>query len=268
MDGGFGKKRNATEISADGGLFDSSAISHPFFVRPSKKIPARDGLQGRPLALPRLIETLEPTQLREVLQTICERHPEIEREVISKGPLPTVGSTLNLLAEYEEALQNATPYGSSSAEYVYFRVKPSLVALIDAILDCTAQFLPPNEKNISVSLQYLDRVTEIIHRLPDWEYQHHCHHKENAYKEISAAWTIVIREATQRGGLAIIHAGGWDEKLLHHNQKSGERLELAINAMTFNAHGSAPTPTMSATHANPPVRRGTPRFVPALRQIQ
>ncbi len=110
-----------------------------------KKVRAANDLAGRPLPLPRLLETLDTAQLRSVLQTICERHPDIGHEVVTGAPRPTVERTIDVLREYHVKLREAVPYGQSSSEYTYYRVKQHLIALIDAISEFTPQFLPQIE---------------------------------------------------------------------------------------------------------------------------
>jgi hypothetical protein len=214
-------------------------------------------MAGRPLSLPRLLETLDNAQLRTVLQTICERHPEIGQEVVTSAPRPSVASALQVLGEYQEKLRAAVPFGQSSSDYIYFRVKQPLVALVDAISDFTPQFLPPVEQQAGVSLQYLDAVTKLIQDLPDWESQQHRHHKDSAYDEISCAWAVVITEAAKRGGGIILLRGGWDQRLAKHNQQSGGKLEQAMSVMssevgwigTSSGHSNAP-PTSKLSDPN------------------
>ncbi|KAK0636322.1 Cut8 six-helix bundle-domain-containing protein [Bombardia bombarda] len=229
----------------------SPAISSRHLVRPAKKARAGNDLAGRPLPLPRLLETLDNTQLRMVLQTICERHPDIGHEVETGAPRPSVASALQVLGEYQEKLRASVPFGQSSSDYIYFRVKQPLAALIDAISDFTAQYLPPVEQQTNISLQYLDGATKVIHDLPDWDSQQHRHHKNNAYDEISRAWALVITEASKRGGGFVLHTGGWDQSLAKHNQQSGGRLEQAMNAMAtevgwMGTNPSAPAATGSS----------------------
>ncbi len=221
----------------------SPAISSRQLARPSKKARGGNDMAGRPLLLPRLLETLDSTQLRTVLQTICERHPDIGREVVTSAPRPSVASVLDVLGEYQQKLRAAVPFGQSSSDYTYFRVKQPLAALVDAISDFTPQFLPPVEQQTSITLQYLDAVTKVIHELPDWESQQYRHHKDNAYDEISGAWAMAISEAAKRGGGFVLHTGGWDQRLSRHNQQSGGKLEQAMSAMASEvpwAGGNAP----------------------------
>ncbi|KAL2257816.1 hypothetical protein VTK26DRAFT_9132 [Humicola hyalothermophila] len=227
------RKRKAGDDSDEMSVspLSSPATSSRQLARPSKKIRGGGDISGRPLSLPRLLETLDNTQLRTVLQTICERHPDIGREVVTSAPRPSVASALQVLGEYQDKLRAAVPFGQSSSDYVYFRVKQPLTALVDAVSDFTPQFLPPVESQTNVSLQYLDAVTKVIHELPDWESQQYRHHKDNAYDELSGAWAMVITEAAKRGGGFVLHTGGWDQRLAKHNQQSGGKLEQAMNAM-------------------------------------
>ncbi|PNY24218.1 Tethering factor for nuclear proteasome STS1 [Tolypocladium capitatum] len=211
----------------------SPAVSARPLARPSKKPRANETI-GRPLALPRLLETLDAGQLRTVLERICERHPDIGQEVVSGAPRPSVDSALQLLQGYQDRLKAAVPYGESSPEYTYYRIREHLVALIDALSDFTPHFLPPIEAQPTKSLQFLDGATKLVHQLPDWEPQAYRHHKENAYEEISRAWALVINEAGKRGGGINLHSGGWDQILARHNAQSGGRLPTAMSAMGSN----------------------------------
>ncbi|ORY69039.1 Cut8 six-helix bundle-domain-containing protein [Pseudomassariella vexata] len=230
------RKRKAED---DGDEMSLSPLSSPatqnrqLATRPSKKIRSTE-ISGRPLSLPRLLETLDAASLRSVLQQICERQPEIGEEVVKSAPRPTVPSALGVLQEYQDKLQAAFPYGATSSDYTYYRVKAPLVALLDALADFTPQYLPPIESQANISLQYLDGATKMIHSLPEWESQSYRHHKENAYDEISRAWALVINEAAKRGGGFILHSGGWDQALAKHNQQSGGRLGTAMSAMASN----------------------------------
>ncbi|KAK6856660.1 protein DBF8 [Apiospora arundinis] len=211
----------------------SPAIQNRQLSRPSKKSRANE-IAGRPLTLPRLLETLDAASLRMVLQKICERQPEIGEEVVKGAPKPSVENALQVLEEYQEKMRAAFPYGNSSSDYVYNRVKAPMAALMDALADFTPQYLPPNETQANVSLQYLDGATKVIHNLPDLE-NHNCRHqKENAYDEISRAWALVINEAAKRGGGFVLHSGGWDQIVTKHNQQSGGRMGTAMSAMAEN----------------------------------
>lgn len=233
-----GRKRKADDDGLDDNMSisptNSPSLATRQIPRPSKKVRANE-ISGRPLSLPRLLETLDAQSLRSVLQTICERHPEIGSEIVTSAPRPSVASTLGVLSKYQNELQGAFPYGGSpGSDYAYDRVKQQLTNLIDALVDFTPHYLPPNEQQTAISLSFLDSATKIVHDLPNWDSQSHRHHKDNAYDEISRAWALVISEASKRGGGFQLHSGGWDQTLARHNEQSGGKMQMAVNALGSN----------------------------------
>jgi protein Cut8 len=187
---------------------------------------------GRPLALPRLLETLSAAEMRQLLQNVADQHPELQQAIVTQAPRPSIESTLSVLRTYEDDFRKAFPLGNRpTSDYSYNRVRQYLLQLIDALRDYTPHFLPPHEQQTVQSLNYLDAVTNIIHRLPDWDSFQHQRYKNEAYDEISKAWALVIREASKRAGGFHLQFGGWDSKLMEHNQKSGGKLEEAVNEL-------------------------------------
>lgn len=192
----------------------------------------RTNISGRPLGLSRLLETLGPDDMRSLLQSICERHPDIGAEVVHSAPRPSVSSALQVLNNYESALRAAFPYGTTrNNDYAYNRVKQNLQDLFEALKDYTPHFLPPNELQPATSLNFLDGATEILHRLPNWETFQHNRHKQEAYEEMAKAWAMVVREAAKRGGGIQLGYGGWDQKISKHNELSGGRMQEAVNEL-------------------------------------
>lgn len=227
----------------DGNGFDdnmsTSRVSSPSMssrvIAPRLKRSRGNNVTGRPLALPRLLETLDAESLRTVLQSICDQHPQIGQEVVSTAPRPSVTSALGVLEQYQEKLRAAFPFGgNTTSDYAYNRVRVALTALIDALTDFTPHYLPPNETQTTTSLSFLDGATKVIHELPDWDSSSHRHHKDDAYDEIARAWTLVISEASKRGGGIQLHTGGWDQKIAKHNDQSGGKLQAAVNALGSN----------------------------------
>jgi protein Cut8 len=231
------RKRKADDDGHDENMLSphgSPAMAPRAIARPSKKL-RNNEVAGRPLALPRLLETLDAQSLRSVLQQICERHPDIGSEVVTSAPRPSVASALDVLARYQDRLRDAFPFGGNAgSDYAYNRVKQALTDLIDALVDYTPHYLPPNESQTTTSLSFLDGATKIVRDLPEWDNQSHKHHKDNAYDEISRAWALVIGEASKRGGGFQLHSGGWDERLGKHNEESGGRMQVAVNALGSN----------------------------------
>ncbi len=211
------------------GLSSRSLPAHRHIKR------ARAGVIGRPLALPRLLETLDTESLRNVLESICTRHPSIGAEVENTAPKPSVASALGVLKNYQSTLQSSFPFGGDmTSDYAYNRVRQALMNLLDALADFTPHFLPPNETQASQSLAFLDGATEIIHRLPDWSTFQNNLHKQNAYEEISQAWTLAIREAAKRAGGMQLQYGGWDQKIIKHNQQARGKLQGTVDELNAN----------------------------------
>lgn len=153
-----GRKRKADDDgSSDDRMSASPSISSAELPRqPTRQMKRlRTNLSGRPLPLPRLLETLSADEMRNLLQSICQRHPDIGNEVVSTAPRPSIQSTLEVLAKYESAFQAAFPFGGrSSSDYAYNRVRQQLIELLDSLKDFTPHFLPPNEQQPATSLAF------------------------------------------------------------------------------------------------------------------
>ncbi|KAI9714409.1 MAG: Tethering factor for nuclear proteasome sts1 [Bogoriella megaspora] len=205
------------------------SLPHPI-AHPIKRI--RTNITGRPLTLPRLLETLSADEMRSLLKTICDRHSGLGQEVVAVAPKPSVQSALFVLSNYQTTLSRSFPFGNRpSSDYAYNRVRQALSDLLDALKEYTPNFLPPNESQASISLEYLDGVTNIIHNLPNWDNYQHNRHKAEAYEEIARAWALVIQEAAKRGGGIQLQYGSWDQKIMHHNQQSGGKMEDAVQEL-------------------------------------
>lgn len=233
-----GRKRKAED---DGNDHDARMSASPTNSPPSfapRQLPAfrskrtRPSVSGRPLSLPRLIETLDTDALRTVLRSMCERHPDLVDEVAHTTPRPNVASTLQVLRNYQSTLHSSFPLGGNpGSDYAYNRVRQPLSNLLDALSDFTPHFLPPHEQQASTSLSYLDGATDIIHALPRWDTPQNNIARESAYEEICKAWILVIIEAAKRAGGIQLQYGGWDQTLAKHNQTSGGKLQAAVNEL-------------------------------------
>lgn len=207
---------------------------------------------GRPLPLPRLLQTLSADELRNLVQNICNERSDIREAIVTKAPRPSVESTLTVLAKYEQDLRDAFPLGNRpTSDYAYNRVRQNLLQLIEALRDYTPYYLPPQETQTVLSLTYLDAVTNMIHRLPDWDTYQHQRHKNEAYDEIGRAWALVIREAAKTAGGFRLQLGNWDQKLVEHNQKSGGRMSEAVAELQA-ATGYVQTGAGAETSSQPP----------------
>jgi len=55
--------------------------------------------------------------------------------------------------------------------------------------------------------------------------------KDEAFEEMGAAWAMVVREAAKRGAGIQLQVGGWDRKIVRHNEMSGGKLGEAVQAL-------------------------------------
>ncbi|KAF2872368.1 nuclear envelope protein-like protein Cut8 [Massariosphaeria phaeospora] len=249
-----GRKRKADD-DGSGGDDDrmsaspsgSPAVSMRPLARHSTKR-MRTNISGRPLPLPRLLETLSADEMRSLLQSICDRHPDIGHEVVSAAPRPSVQSTLEVLSKYESNFQAAFPFGGrASSDYAYNRVRQQLDELLESLKDFTPHFLPPNEAHSATSLAFLDGATDVIHRLPDWDTYQHNRHKQEAYEEMAKAWAAVFREAAKKAGGIQLQYGGWDQKIGKHDELSGGRMQEAVNELRVGLNWmDTPGPTAAS----------------------
>ena len=254
-----GRKRKAEDDgnSGDDDRMSASPSASPAVLprttpRGMKRM--RTNISGRPLPLPRLLETLSADEMRNLLQSICQRHPDIGNEVVSTAPRPSIQSTLEVLLKYESAFQAAFPFGGrSSSDYAYNRVRQQLIELLESLKDFTPHFLPPNEQQSATSLEFLDGATDIIHRLPDWDTYQHNRHKQEAYEEMAKAWAIVIREAAKKAGGIQLQYGGWDQKIAKHNEASGGKMQEAVHELQGGLGwmgAESPNPAMGSSPAD------------------
>ena len=228
------KRKASPSPDRDDEMSTSPYISNarlPSITSSSRKR-VRPNMIGRPLPVDRLLETLDRDSLRSVLRSLCDRNPSIKDEVVHLSPRPSIQNTLHVLRQYYEKLRASYPLDPNPrSDYCYDRVRPQWQALLDALADFTPHFLPPNEGQSSVSLEYLHDVTQIIHDLPEWDTAQYNLAKRNAYEEISKAWAIVIKEAGKRGGGIQLQYNGWEEKLRIHNERSGGMMKEAYEEL-------------------------------------
>lgn len=52
-----------------------------------------------------------------------------------------------------------------------------------------------------------------------------------AYEEMSKAWMLVIGEAAKKGAGVAMQYGGWDSKIVRHNERSGDKMQGAVQEM-------------------------------------
>ncbi|KAG4305723.1 hypothetical protein PORY_000633 [Pneumocystis oryctolagi] len=179
----------------------------------------------------RLLEHLDSSSLLDIIQSLVDRHPTLLSEVIGLSSRPNLSSVISILNNMEEQVRRSFPYGSDSmGEYAYNRIRPVLQTLMDALLEYTCIFLPPYESNKGLTLTFLDHITTMIHRFPEWNNPEHNYAKEKLYDEISNAWASVILSIGKDGWCGI-NGYEWIRKLIKHNEIAKGRLKSAMDVV-------------------------------------
>ncbi|KAK9469845.1 Cut8 six-helix bundle-domain-containing protein [Lipomyces arxii] len=193
---------------------------------------ARTEIIGRPLPLSRQLESLDAQTLKSIICALADKHSYLSEEISSMAPTPTVSASLELLSRSLDRVSTSFPYkGDAAGDYAYLRVRPHITEFLDTVSDYTPHFLPPREQQIGNCLQFLDGVTTLVHRLPEWRAEANNAMKHSAYDELARAWSLVVREALKRANGVFLQYGGWREKIAKHNESAGGLLQSAVNAL-------------------------------------
>lgn len=200
---------------------------------------ARTEIIGRPLPLSRQLETLDPRALKAIICQLADKHRYLADEISNMAPAPTVHSSLEILTRYSDRISAAFPYKCDTAgDYAYLRVRPQVSEFLDAVSDYTPHFLPPREQQVGNCLQFLDGVTALVHKLPEWNTEGNNMLKHTAYDELSRAWALVVREALKRANGIVLEYGGWRDKIAKHNEAAGGRLVRAAQTVEEGLGGN------------------------------
>ena len=174
----------------------------------------------RPLQISRLLELLDKPALITLLSTLANRHPDLTSEIQSLAPKVTPQTALSAITKLEETFQSSFPYGGDKAgEYSYSRVHGAYNALLSAIADYTAYFLPPTNISPPELLSFLDSITNILHRIPLFVNPIHNIARETAFSDIAGAWEVSIRYFLDTNGSFAFMLGGWMQRLEDHAAK-------------------------------------------------
>ncbi|KAK9462768.1 Cut8 six-helix bundle-domain-containing protein [Lipomyces oligophaga] len=193
---------------------------------------ARTGIISKPLPLNRRLEILDPRELRSLIHTLVTKHSYLADEVSSLAPIPTLSTSLDYLNRSFNRITDSFPYKCDPlGDYAFMRVRPHVSEFLSAVSDYTQNFLPPREQQIATSLQFLDGVTNLVARLPEWTSPANNSFKHIALDELSRAWTLVIQEALKRANGIYLEYGGWREKIAKHNVHADNRLLAAVQAL-------------------------------------
>lgn len=173
----------------------SSASSLPF----KHKKPKTLRISGTPLPVSRLIEALDHKSLQNLLDNLIKTDPELAFTIQKLSPKPTLKSSIQLIKEKFENINSHFPYKcDTESDYSYLRIKPHLTEFLNCASDFILNILPPIETNISVSIEFLDIITNLIHDLPNFSNNEFQYTKLMAYEQIANTWLIVLSQRFQQ----------------------------------------------------------------------
>ncbi|KAG4303330.1 hypothetical protein PCK1_000294 [Pneumocystis canis] len=223
--GNLSRKSLKRKVSEDEEIQHTSMTSYSNLNNKKPRITRH----GRSLPVTRLLEHLDASSLRNIIQILVNRHPTLSLEVVNLSSRPDLSSVISILNGMEEQVRRSFPYGGDSAgEYAYNRIRPVLQTLTDSLLEYTCIFLPPYETDRSLTLTFLDYITSMVHRFPEWNNPEHNYAKHELYDEISNAWVSTILSIAKEGSGGI-NSHEWMEKLIKHNEVAGGRFKTVID---------------------------------------
>ncbi|CAG8479762.1 450_t:CDS:2, partial [Acaulospora colombiana] len=150
--------------------------------------------------LSKLLGTLDKPQLLSLINNLMDAHPNLQSEIASHIPRPTIQSVTHILAGMEKKYQDSFPYtkwGQSKDDYSFNRVKPAIVELTDAILDYADHFTSPEEFPTS-TFSFLHLATGVTNRLPEWDNSLHNELKRDIYLKLVDYWKKAINDASSK----------------------------------------------------------------------
>jgi len=191
--------------------------------------------KDREFPLSRLLATLDKSQILAVIYNLLDTHPNLQSEVASFIPRPTVSTAGSALKKLEKSLHESFPYtrwGPAKDDYSFNRTRPHLLELKEVILDYAAHFGSPNEFP-TTTFAYLNLAIGFVHRLPSWDNEEHDEVKKELYARLGEYWRKCISDAASKleeGKFytqAIVNE--WAKNLAQHNHDSNGALHQAVN---------------------------------------
>lgn len=185
--------------------------------------------------LSKLLATLDKPQLLSLINNLIDSHPNLQSEIASNIPRPTIHSVTNVLNSMEKKYQDSFPYtkwGQSKDDYSFNRVKPAIMELKGAILDYAAHFTS-TEEFPTTKFSFLHLATSITQRLPDWDNFLHNEIKRDLYIKLSECWTKTIVDAASKVSEGKLYGqmvvSEWARNLAQHNRESNGMFQQAVN---------------------------------------
>ncbi|OBZ84425.1 Tethering factor for nuclear proteasome sts1 [Choanephora cucurbitarum] len=188
-----GRKRRPSEDEE----MTETTTSRPMLTRKSKSPEQkrqRTHLQKRSTR-GALLETLDKEALVNIIDSLLKTQPIVQRDIMNYIPAPTIHSAIGVLSDLEKKFIQSFPFkkhGPGRDDYTFSRVQEALTDLVDTITQyanhfTSSQIFPSN------SFTFLNHVTHMAHRLPDWDNEENNQLKKELYRDLNLFWKTAIQ---------------------------------------------------------------------------
>ncbi|KAJ3213663.1 Tethering factor for nuclear proteasome sts1 [Clydaea vesicula] len=159
--------------------------------------------------LEKILPTLEKDQLLSIVKTLIQNFPQLNTQLQTLIPKPSLSNVTSLLQNLEKKLQNSFPYsknGTDRSDYSFNRTRPILTEITETIVNylpfftVSSSYSPEKDHEFpNNSVEYLHLATNAIHRLPVWSNEkNNVEIKHVMYMMLAKSWRQVISEIGRR----------------------------------------------------------------------
>lgn len=193
-------------------------------------------MQGQALPVHRSLEMMSKEQLGAVLLEMLRQHPESTVTFQSKvnGYQFGLEKYQQLLKEKVEALYASVPYNrsydnSNLDDYAFVRMKPHIMELLNCLVDCALDNLPPRKTSLHESLKFLDSCTQLVLDLPRFELGSNNYYYDKCVEQLAHLWCSLIEEIAKDINMVMnTPLSTWIDKLANYNDRSNGLLQQPL----------------------------------------
>lgn len=163
-------------------------------------------LCGQRLPAHQLVQALSHGQLQQLVQRLVAHHPETAHTLMRLAPQPLADDLGAVLERGLKAVFAHLPYKCDvESDYSYARTKPHLTLFLHTLLDVVLLVLPPALHDVRTACVLLDRITHMVHELPNFANVEFQYTRSTAYEQLASAWLVALqRDEHERAQLVHI----------------------------------------------------------------
>ncbi|KAI7869136.1 Cut8 six-helix bundle-domain-containing protein [Spinellus fusiger] len=197
-----------------------------------------------------LLATLSKEKLVSLLQDLLTLHPQVQQDMMTYVPAPTIASVTVVLTDMEKSLAAKFPYsrhGPGRDDYAFARVRESLGELTTTVTQYAHHFTSATVFP-AVCFAFLDLAAHITHRLPVWEKEGKSRDKKeirNLYRDLNGFWIKAIQSAASMQPQEAYDTptmSDWAKSLAQHNSHTHGLLTEAVHEFTRLLVTAPPAP--------------------------